>query len=373
MDVESLLNPHVRGLEPYVPILPFEALSRRLGIPPAQITKLDANENPYPPPPEVMERIGAAAFGLQLNRYPDPEATGLRRTLAARSGWPLEGLLLGNGSDDLIVLLLTACGGAGATLVVPTPTFSMYRQSALALGWRVEEVPLTPSFALDEAALLERAAAARPRLSIFATPNNPTGNRFDTAFLERYLRTAPGIVVIDEAYHDFCGESLVPLLHRHPNLVVLQTLSKIGLAALRVGILLADARLAVEFNKVRLPYNLGSFSQVAALTALQMPEYLRSQVATILEERRRLADALARMSGVTVFPSDANFLLLRTDRPSRSLFEGLRARGVLVRDLGGAPGLLERCLRVTVGRPGENDAFLEAFAAVLGAAGAVPR
>jgi histidinol-phosphate aminotransferase len=312
----------------------------------------------------------AAAAALELNRYPDPEAAALRELLAARCGWPREGLLLGNGSDDLIVLLLTACGGPGATLLVPTPTFSMYRHSAVALGWQVEEVPLTPSFALDEAALVERARAVRPRLSIFASPNNPTGNCFDTAVLERYLRAAGGVVVIDEAYHDFCGRSLAPLLERHRNLVVLQTLSKIGLAALRLGILLADPRLAAELNKVRLPYNVGGFSQVAACAALEQPEYLRSQIDTILGERRRLAAALERLPGVTVFPSDANFLLLRTERPSRDLFEALRTRGVLVRDLGGAPGLLERCLRVTVGTPAENDAFLAAAAGILAATGA---
>lgn len=333
----------------------------------AGLVKLDANENPFPPPPEVLARVWAAASALELNRYPDPEATALREVLAARSGWTPDGLLLGNGSDDLIVLLLTACGGPGATLLVPTPTFSMYRHSALALGWRVEEVPLTRSFALDEKALLERAAATPPRLSVFASPNNPTGNRFDPEVLERYVLAAPGIVVVDEAYHDFCGESLVGLLRRHRNLVVLQTLSKIGLAALRIGMLLADPRLAVEFNKVRLPYNVGSFPQLAARTALETPGFLESQVRALLAERRRLSGALGRLPGVTVFPSDANFILLRTERPSRRLFESLRERGVLVRDLGGGPGPLERCLRVTVGTPGENDAFLAALAGVLDA------
>jgi len=325
------------------------------------LIKLDANENPCTPPAGLMARIGAVAAALELNRYPDPAAKALRRVLADRSGWTREGILLGNGSDDLILLLLAACGGEGATLLVPTPTFSMYRLIALSLGWRVEEVPLTPSFELDEPELLRRAATCSPRLSVFASPNNPTGNLFDRGIMERYLRAAPGIVVIDEAYHDFAAESVVELLAGHRNLVVLQTLSKIGLAALRLGILLADTQVVAELNKVRLPYNIGSFSQIAAQMVLENPVFLEGQIRMILAERERLAAALSRLHGVTVFPSEANFILLRTDRPSREVFEALRKRGILVRDLGGSPGMLQGCLRVTVGITSENDSFLEAM------------
>lgn len=348
--IEDLVRPEILALRAY-------SAENAEGL-----VKLDANENPYPPPAGLMAQIGSAAAALELNRYPDPEATVLRRVLGARSGWAEEGILLGNGSDDLIVLLLAACGGEGATLLVPTPTFSMYRHIALGMGWRVEEVPLTPSYALDEAALMKRAAASAPRLSVFASPNNPTGNLFDRGVMERYLQAASGVVVIDEAYHDFAGGSVVGLLESHRNLVVLQTLSKIGLAALRLGILLADPALAREFNKVRLPYNVGTFSQAAAGTVLGNPEFLASQIASILAERGRLAAALTRLPGVTAFPSDANFILFRTDRASRSVFEALRRKGVLVRDLGGGPGLLQGCLRVTVGTPRENDAFLALMA-----------
>ena len=339
----------------------------------AGLVKLDANENPYPPPPEVMERVSAAAAALALNRYPDPEAAELRGLLAVRSGWRREGILLGNGSDELILLLLAACGGEGATLLVPTPTFSMYRHIALALGWHVEEVPLTTAFGLDEETLLSRAAACSPRLTVFASPNNPTGNLFDRGAMERYLRAATGIVVIDEAYHDFAGGSIVELLGRHPNLVVLQTLSKIGLAALRLGVLLADPQLVRELNKVRLPFNVGSFSQAAARAVLEAPGFLEGQVRTLLAERTRVVAALGHLPGVTTFPSDANFILLRTDRPSRDVFEELRRRGVLIRDLGSQPGLLERCLRVTVGTPAENDAFLHAMGAIFGVASGASR
>jgi histidinol-phosphate aminotransferase len=316
-----------------------------------------------------MARIGRAAAALELNRYPDPEASELRALLAARAGWPREGLLLGNGSDELIVLLLAACGGPRATLLVPAPTFSMYRHIALTMGWAVEEVPLGASFGLDEAALLSRAASCAPRLSVFASPNNPTGNLFDRGVMERYLDAAPGIVVIDEAYHDFSGGSVAELLGRHRNLVVLQTLSKIGLAALRLGILLADPGLARELNKVRLPYNVGSFPQLAARAVLEEPGFLQGQIRSILAERARIGAALSRLPGVTPFPSDANFILLRTARPSREVFEELRLRGILVRDLGGRPGALHGCLRVTVGARGENDAFLAAMAEIFGLQG----
>ena len=245
---------------------------------------------------------------------------------------------------------------------MPVPTFSMYRHIALTMGWRVEEVPLGAGFALDEAALAARAAAAAPRLSVFASPNNPTGNLFDRGVLERYLAAAPGVVVIDEAYHDFAGASAVPLLERHPNLVVLQTLSKIGLAALRLGILLASPELARELNKVRLPYNVGAFPQAAARVVLEDAGVPRGAAADDPRRARAAGRGAGRSpAGVTVFPSDANFLLFRTPWASRAVFEGLRSRGVLVRDLGGHPGPLQGCLRVTVGTPEENTAFLEAL------------
>jgi histidinol-phosphate aminotransferase len=326
-----------------------------------RLVKLDANENPYPPPAALRERIAGAAAALDLNRYPDPDAVSLRALLAARSGWRADGILLGNGSDELIVLLLAACGAEAATLLVPTPTFSMYRHIALTMGWRVEEVPLAAGFALDEEALLAGAARTQPRLSVFASPNNPTGNLFERTVLERYLAAASGVVVIDEAYHDFAGASVVPLLERHPNLVVLQTLSKIGLAGLRLGMLLAAPDLVHELNKVRLPYNVGAFPQAAARIVLENAGFLEGQVRAIRGERERVAGALGGLEGVRVFPSDANFLLFRTSKESRAVFEGLRKRGVLVRDLGGRPGPLHGCLRVTIGTAEENQAFLEAL------------
>lgn len=328
---------------------------------PEQMIKLDANENPYPPPPGVMAQIADGIGGLALNRYPDPAAVGLRRLIARRTGWPIEGILLGNGSDELIALLLAACGGDGAKLLLPTPTFSMYRHLGLCFGWGVEEVPLSTWFDIEAEALCERAKRCRPRLTIFAYPNNPTGNCFTRETMERLLATLPGLVVVDEAYHDFAGQTFLPRLPALRNLIVLRTLSKIGLAALRVGILLASPGLVRELNKVRLPYNVSCFSQLAAEIVLRDPGYIEEQVRVLLEERRRLFEGLRRCKGVVPYPSDANFILFRTRQPSPEVFEALRGRGVLVRDLGGQPGLLHNCLRVTVGRPEENQAFLDAL------------
>lgn len=334
--------------------------------PPPRAVKLDANENPHATPPDVMARVLKSAAGLALNRYPDPAATELRGLLAGRWGWKAEGILLGNGSDELIALLAAACGGPEATLLIPTPTFSMYRHICLAAGWCVEEVPLAPGFALDEAAVLERAHRTSPRLAVFASPNNPTGNCFDAKALGRIAAEVPGVVVVDEAYFDFSGRTLLPLLAERPNLVLLRTLSKVGLAALRLGALLGSPELVTQLDKVRLPFNVGSFPQLAAAAALREPGFIAEQVRSIVSERGRVAAALPALGGVEVFPSDANFLLFRTKIPSGEVFERLRGAGVLVRDLGGASGPLERCLRVTIGTPEENDAFLAGLEKALG-------
>jgi histidinol-phosphate aminotransferase len=346
---EELVRPAIRALRAYEVEHPERAV------------KLDANENPYPPPAGVMARIADAVRGVDLNRYPDPSALRLRRLIAGRTGWPVEGVLLGNGSDELISLLLSAFGGPDPALLIPVPTFSMYRHLALCSGWRVEEVPLTPGFELDGEALSERARETRPNLTVVAYPNNPTGNCFDRGTMERLVANVGGVVVVDEAYHDFAHQTFRARLADRGNLVILRTLSKVGLAALRIGVLLASPALVRELNKVRLPYNVSTFSQLAAEAVLEEPGFLDEQVATVLAERARLFRELGRVRGVELFPSDANFVLFRTPRPSREVFEALRAGGVLIRDLGGAAGLLHRCLRVTVGTPAENSAFLDAF------------
>ncbi len=345
MNPRDLLRPEVRALIPYT----IEHT--------AAPVKLDANESPYEPPADIAQKVGEALTGIHLNRYPDPDATRLKAVLAEWCGVAPDQLLLGNGSDELIGYLITTFIGQGKGVIFPSPTFSMYGIIAAALGQRAIPISLNENFELDAAGLLDTARREKPQILFLASPNNPTGNAFARDQVIRILDAFDGITVLDEAYIDFSGEpGFLKELSRYPGLVVLRTLSKIGMAALRVGFLMGSADVVAQLEKVRLPYNVNACSQAAALVLLEHEAVLREQIARIVSERGRLAAALSRTAGLGLFPSDANFLLFRTDQP-RALFEHLLADGILVRNLD-QPGLLAGCLRVTVGKPEENDAFL---------------
>lgn len=349
---EVLLRPDLRGLTPYdAPVL-------------AHVVKLDANENPYDFPAPVREEILSLLRNDQLNRYPDPQAGELRRALSVYTGWPPEGIMAGNGADELILNLLLAFGGR---TLIATPTFSMYRIHAVIAGAEPVAVPRQADFSLDLEAITAAAEQPQTRLVFICSPNNPTGNVTAAAEVETVLRSTRALVVVDEAYQEFCEESCLPLLDRHPNLVVLRTLSKaFGLAGLRVGYLLADPAVIRLLQRVKQPFNLNRFSQLAARAALARREEFREPIRRIREERERLQTALAALPGVTVFPSRANFLLFRTPLSADAVYRGLVAEGVLIRNMHG-PGL-EDCLRVTVGRENENRFFLEKLKLVLGGA-----
>ncbi len=326
--------------------------------------KLDANENPYPLPAPVQAAVQEALSRVPANRYPDPEGRALKRQLAAAAGVPPEQILLGNGSDELIQMILVAVGRPGAAVLAPVPTFSMYSVTAQALGLRFVEVPPAEGFALDRPLFLRKLEEAQPAATFIAYPNNPTGNCYDPDTIRAGLAAAAGVVILDEAYVDFSGKTFLPELPGHPHLLILRTLSKVGLAGLRVGYLVGHEAVIAELEKVRLPYNLNALSQAAAAVVLKHRDLLRQQVRAIVAERERLATALRALPGLTVFPSEANFLLVRTARPAREVFRGLLDRGILVRDFGDAPHLRE-CLRITVGTPEENDAVLRALREVL--------
>lgn len=317
--------------------------------------KLDANESPY----DFRNHIGSA-FGVSTNRYPDPEAKEIRRLYGRTIGIRPEQILQGNGSDELIALLIEVFGGP---VLYPVPTFSMYGVIAQILGQKKIEVPLDRSFDLDDRAMLRLLRSRKPALVFLSSPNNPTGNCFSTDRILRVVDKAPGIVVVDEAYHAFASDTgLLPLLKDYPNLVILRTLSKIGFAALRLGFLVGSAELVNEVNKVRLPFNVNALSQAVAVSALKEWERIRPKVSDIVRERDRLAAALSLMPGITAHPSEANFILFKVagrDRVHRALL----SQGILVRNMGPAvPG----CLRVTVGTTKENNAFLRALARSLG-------
>ncbi|RMG28645.1 MAG: histidinol-phosphate transaminase, partial [Gammaproteobacteria bacterium] len=314
-----------------------------------------------------LERLREVA----LNRYPDPGARrlvqGLRRYLSLPED---QGLLLGNGSDELIQMILMSVAGEGRTVLAPEPTFVMYRLIAEVLGLEYVPVPLGEDFALDGAAMLEAIRRRDPEVVFLAYPNNPTGNLFDREVVEAVLEAATGLVVIDEAYSAFATDSFLPELGRWPNLLVLRTLSKTGLAGLRLGMLLGPPQWLEEIDKVRLPYNINVLTQVSAAFALEHAEVLEDQCARIRADRERLHAALAALEGVQVWPSQANFLLFRVPRgQGRAVFAGLRSRGVLIKAFGNGP--LADCLRVTVGTPEENTRFLSALRETLRALGSV--
>ncbi len=339
--------------------------------------KLDANESPFALG-EILRGALAAelarALGdVELQRYPDPTAREVRTLLAGDLGVEAEQILITNGSDEAIQLLQMVVAGPAASLAIPVPTFAMYAIGARAMGIRVAEVPLAEDFSLDAARFLDRLRRERPRLVFLAWPNNPTGNLFDPHAVEAILAACAGrdchsLVVVDEAYGHYSGRSFLPRLGEFPNLVILRTLSKIGLAGIRLGILIANAEVVREVNKVRLPYNVNALSQAAARVVLAHGDVVAQHAAVIVNERERVLAALGAMPGVRVYPSQANFVLLRTHRRGDAVYADLLARGIAVRNFSRAPQLAD-CLRVTIGAAAENDAFLDALAAVLGPGG----
>ncbi|MGN2391788.1 histidinol-phosphate transaminase [Pelomicrobium sp. G1] len=358
---EQLVRPEILALSAY-PVPPSRGM-----------VKLDAMENPYRLPPEVQAEVGRLAAETALNRYPDPQAPALKERLRAFFGLRADtGLMLGNGSDELIQIVALALARPGAVLLSVEPTFVMFRLIATWAGMAYEGVPLKPDFSLDLEAVLVAMERRRPALIFIAYPNNPTGNLFDRSALLRLIEAAPGLVVIDEAYHAFAEESLLDALERYEHVLVMRTLSKLGLAGLRLGALMGPPAWLEQLEKVRLPYNVGVLTQVVAESVLQRSDVLIQQAAAIRGERERLARALGQRPGVTVYPSRANFLLFRVAR-AREVFEGLKRQGVLIKDLSGSHRLLADCLRVTVGTPEENERFLVALDASLPAAAGIGR
>jgi len=325
------------------------------------LVKLDAMENPYGLPPELAAEIGALSAQAALNRYPDPAATALKAALRKSMGIP-DGMdvLLGNGSDELIQIVALAVNKPGAVLLSVEPSFVMFRMVATFTGIRYVGVPLTSDFSLDVPRLLSAIAEHAPAVTFLAYPNNPTGNLFDAGTLRAVIEASPGLVVVDEAYHAFAGKSFVPELGRYPNLLVMRTLSKLGLAGLRLGLLIGRPEWLSELDKLRLPYNVNVLTQLIAARVLERRDVLDAQAAAIRVERARLFASLQSVPSARAFPSDANFILFRVPRAD-AVFGGLKARGVLIKNLSNSHSSLSDCLRVTVGTPEENDRFLSAL------------
>ena len=331
----------------------------------AGMVKLDAMENPYGLPAELAQELGRVVSQASLNRYPDPAARALKARLRQAMAVPNDmEILLGNGSDELIQVLALAVNKPGAVLLGVEPSFVMFRMVATFVGLRYVGVPLAADFGLDLSALEAAMREHRPALTFLAYPNNPTGNLFDAAAVERVIELSPGLVVVDEAYHAFAGRSFLPRLGHYPNLLVMRTLSKLGLAGLRLGLLVGPEQWLQELDKLRLPYNVNVLTQLVAEHVLAHGDVLEAQAAAIRGERARLHRALGALPGVRVFPSDSNFILFRAANAD-GVFAALKARGVLIKNVSGSHPMLVDCLRVTVGTPQENDRFLEAVSESL--------
>jgi histidinol-phosphate aminotransferase len=326
--------------------------------------KLDANENPFTVPPFLKENLFEEMKKVSLNRYPEPGALLIRKRFAEHYGVDEDMIMIGNGSDELIQILCSALVNSSSFVMVPVPTFVMYRIIALNTGHAVDEVPLDASFDLDQDTMLERVSAKSPALIFLSYPNSPTGNCFNEGIIEAIIEVSTGIVVVDEAYGSFSGKTLLPLLKKYDNLVILKTLSKVGLAAMRIGFLIGSPSLVHELDKVRLPYNINTLSQVAAGFYLNHIDIFLSQTTEVIVRREQLLKALRKIEGIHPYPSDANFIFFSCDFDTDRVYRSLIQEGILIKNLNG-PGILKNCMRVTVGNHEENEEFLKALRKIL--------
>ncbi|WP_462137455.1 histidinol-phosphate transaminase [Candidatus Mycalebacterium sp.] len=357
-DIEKLLrrvSPSVRALSAYD--------SRR----PQCKIKLDGNESPFSLPGELRSEIARIAENIPLNRYPDPNCEWLRKAVSGRTGTDARGIVFGNGSDELIQILIAAFCGESETVLVPAPTFSMYALTAEALGKKVVKENLAPDFDINPEVMLAAAGAHNPDIVFLASPNSPTGNLLSPEKVEAVIAGAPGIVVVDEAYFSFCGKTHIALMKKYENLAVMRTFSKIGFAALRLGALFMSPELAAQAEKARLPYNVNSFTQAAARVFFENTGVFEENLNIIKSEREKMLKSLTSVGGIKVFPSDANFFLIKFPdaQTAGEVHRALIEKEILTRDFSD-PDLAD-CLRVTIGLPEENREFEECLREIISA------
>lgn len=348
------IKPQVRELRAY-------SLSRHRAR-----VKINQNENPWDTPARIKEETLRRLETRQWSRYPDFVPASLHLRLAEFSGWRPDGIIAGNGSNELIQALLMVTVGPGKRVLISEPTFALYRQITTVLGGEVVSVPLTSELGYDTETLQVTARSLRPDVTIICSPNNPTGCVLSDQALRALLESAPGFVVIDEAYHEFAEHSVVPLLSEYKNLVVLRTFSKaMAMAALRVGYLLAAPELAVEISKAVLPYNVNAISQTAAQVAVELyDDELRPLARKISAERERLYGELSRIAGLTPVRSSANFMVVSSSIDPKQVFAELLMRDILIRDVSGYP-MLSDYFRLSVGTPEENNLLLSALGEIF--------
>ena len=358
----ALIKPSVRGQAPYT-----------LAAPPAR-RKLNQNESPFDFPPELKRQVLERVAALPWQRYPEFAPPELLELLAEHYGWVADGVLVGNGSNELIQSTLSATLGAGDRVVAPSPTFSLYRLLTAVLGGRYVPVPLGDGFVFDVDSLIDAAQRESARVIVLNSPNNPTGSALPEGAVERILSQTEALVVCDEAYQDFGGPSAIGLLAHSSRLVVLRTFSKaLGLAGLRFGLALAHPAVAREIAKGKLPYNVNLITLAAARTALDHAPMLAARTREVIEIRDRFVARLHDVSGLTVYPTAANFVLLRSrSLPAKELFRRLLDEyGILIRDVSDSAQLSE-CLRISIGTGEDMDAVISALEQILLDAGQTP-
>lgn len=331
---------------------------------PAGMIKLDAMENPYTWPDEMISEWQGILKDIELNRYPDPSGQQLVWQIRKSFSIPDDmAILLGNGSDELIQMIALAVADKDRVILAPEPGFVMYSMIARFVGMQYVGVPLIASdFSLDMNAMRQAIESRQPAVIFLAYPNNPTGNLFDAGQVREILNIAPGLVVLDEAYTAFAEDTFMPSLGQYSNLLVMRTVSKMGLAGLRLGYLAGPGEWLGQFDKTRLPYNINVLTQASVAFALRHKDVLDQQTEALKRERSRLFHLLQTVPGLEACPSQANFILFRVmGGQADDLFEGLKKAGILIKNLSRSGDLLADCLRVTVGKPEENDRFLEAI------------
>jgi len=356
-DASKVIRPEIQAMHAY-------PVSDATGL-----VKLDVMESPYRLPPGLAAEIGTLVSQVAMNRYPVPAATELRTLIREVMQVPAGcDVLLGNGSDECIQYITAAIAKEGAVVMAPAPSFAMFSMHAFFYRLRFVGMPLREDFSLDTEAFLAAMAKEKPALVWIAFPNNPTGNAFPVADVERIIQAAPGLVVIDEAYQPFAGATFMPRLAEFRNMVVMRTVSKIGMAGLRLGYVAGRPEWIEAFNKTRSPFNINVLTEAVAIKLLRNKKILDGQAARVLEERERVRPELERMAGLKVYPSAANFLLVRVaggKGAGTRVFESMRRQGVLVKDFSGGHPLLDNCLRLTIGTPDENRTMVAALREAL--------
>lgn len=334
---------------------------------PGNMIKLDAMENPYLWPEAMKQQWLVQLADIPVNRYPDPSAASLTIRIAQVMQVP-QGMMsiLGNGSDELIQIICMALAKPDSVVMAPEPTFVMYQMIARFTNMHYQGIPLDENFQLDMPAMEQAIATHQPAVIFLAYPNNPTGNLFSEQDVRAIIAMAPGLVVVDEAYHAFAGHSFMPMLSEYDNLVVMRTVSKMGLAGLRLGMLSGSPQWLNEFDKVRLPYNINVLTQFSAEFALQHADVLQQQTDQICTDRTILINALSKLDKVIQYPTAANFILFKVaDLSSEAIFAQLKQAGILIKRFADTAGPLANCLRVTVGSAEENQAFIDNLQKIL--------